>query len=70
MASSSAFGSAGREPAWACFPEKAPGACPFPRPELGTECAQPGLACDYSTCANQIVCRGGLWHRGTGSPCE
>lgn len=66
----SAFGSPGREPAWACFPEKANGACPFPRPELGTECTEAGLTCDYSTCANQIVCRGGLWHRGAGSPCE
>ena len=57
-------------PTWSCFPDPPAPGCPFPRPELGTECTTPGATCEYSVCGNEIVCAGRLWHRGAGRSCN
>src|SRR5207302_11367931 len=47
---------------WECFVPSKKG-CPFPRPNLGTACANEGQSCQYGSCCtgSLLVCSGGLW---------
>jgi hypothetical protein len=50
---------------WECY-APAQNGCPFPRPDLGTTCANEGQNCQYGSCCtgSMLVCSGGLWRLG------
>jgi len=56
---------------WTCFGGDG-GACPWPRPRVGTACAQEGLFCPYAPpCCEGLIldCTGGFWQGQSSGPC-
>jgi hypothetical protein len=54
---------AGAVASWTC--QSPDGACPRPRPHIGSACSSPGQKCDYGACAMPggvgLQCTGGMW---------
>ena len=62
-------GTCSRPRVWLC--DGRPTGCPASAPRIGDACAQEGVDCAYgcNSAGGNVVCRGGVWQRGSFSMC-